>query len=1073
MKSYHENYVSGKRWRRQIWSIFLCILLMMPMFLSVHAKETMTSLQENVTVTGTITDATTGKPMAGVSVLIKGTTSGTITDMNGHYSISTNVGSVLVFSYMGYIEEEIEIAGQTEINIQMVEDLVGLDEVVVIGYGVQKKKLITGSSLNISGDDIQESNATTAMDALQGISPGVSITRTNGVPGSGTKVHIRGRGTIDEAEPLYIVDGIAVEDIDYLSPSDIESVDVLKDNATAAIYGSRAANGVILVTTKKGKAGTMQVTYDGYYGIQNPYKLPEMLNATQYAEIMNEARINSDVDPYDFAEPDLIPDWDRIVSGEWNGTNWMEEIQRKNAVIQSHSLSLTGGSERSTFSAGVSYLEEQGIFGKQINSTYKRLNLRLNSEHILWENASGMKIMVFGENLTYSNFKDPAIRTGNIYWNDLHNMLGASPFLPVYDEDGEIHGAIDWNSLESNPIGVMEIEGKHNTNNNNKIVGNAYLNIQPIKNLYFRTSFGIDNWYGSSRIYKPVYDLSTINFSDRDFVEQKMYEGYAWTATNTLTYTFDLNDMHNFNVMVGSEALKTARNLEMRSRNENTIFQTPDRGYLDNIEEVDPTYTFMEGKDEFGGGLLSYFGRILYDYKEKYLFTFVLRRDASSNFASGNRWGTFRSVAAGWVVSSEPFMDQFSGWLSYMKVRASWGQTGNEAIEPFQYLASIDYEDANYYFGPDKTVQWVGSHPPILPNPDVTWETAEDMNFGLDMYFLNNQLQFTFDLYKKDTRDWLVEAPVLASYGTGAPFINGGDITNKGLELMLRWNDREGAFKYGISGTFAYNHNEVMSIANEEGIIHGATDVLGNGTAELFRAEVGYPIGYFWGYKTDGLLQNEADVAAYVNAEGEPYFDDSAPGDVRFVDENGDGEIEELDKVMIGDPNPDVIFGLQFNAEFKGFYMQLVGNGEAGHQIVKSYRSPDSPRQNFTTDILDRWHGEGTSNNIPRVTYIAHPNFTYVSDLYIEDADFFRISNLTIGYNFNQLIKRLPFEQTRLYFAARNLVTFTKYSGMDPEVGYGPTDDDNPEDDYPWASGIDLGLYPVARTFMVGLSIKF
>lgn len=1053
-------------------------------FFMVLLSENVTGneLKQEQTVTGTVTDGNTNDPLPGVTVLIKGTSTGTITDIDGNYSIQATPEDIFVFSFVGYETQEVAIGDQTVIDIILNPELIDLEELVVIGYGVQKKKLNTGASLSVKSDEIMSRNTTTAMDALQGITPGVSITRNNGLPGSGTKVYIRGMGTIGNANPLYIVDGVAVGDINYLSPSDIESIDVLKDGATSAIYGSRAANGVILVTTKKGKPGEIKVAYDGYVGWSNPWKLPEMLNARQYAEIQDSLEVNSGRNPNNYAN--LVPDWDRIESGEWDGTNWIKEFQNKNAQSQSHSFTFTGGNEYSTFSAGISYLREEGAFGNDsVNSTYKRLNLRLNSEHILWK-RSDRSILVLGENLSYSHTKNPTIRTGNIYWSDLHNMLIANPFLPlmadtVTDEaiPYPFHYSIPWNSGEPNPMATMTLQSLNNWNNNNTILGNMYLDFQPIKNLHIRSSLGINNWYGSSRQYTPVYDFGVggINASDEDQVRQSMYSGYSWTSTNTVSYFTSIGGAHNITVLLGHEAVRTAADLDMSGYNRNTIFGDPEYAYLDNAPIVDPTFTTLSGRDEYGKAILSYFGRLSYDYNEKYLLTAVLRRDASSNFAKGYRWGTFPSVSAGWVLSSEPFMENLNNTISYLKIRGSWGQNGNEDIGAFRYLASIatQIEDdaattEYYFFGIDKEHFDIGAFPPFIPNPKIKWETSEQANIGLDAYFLNNRLQSTLDFYKKTTRDWLVEAPVLASYGTGAPIINGGTIVNKGVELQLSWNNRQGALSYSVTGNFAYNKNEVVEIDNEEKIIHGEINVLSQGTGEIYRAEVGYPVGYFWVYETDGILQNAAEVEAYrLNDSSNLYFADAAPGDLRLVDQNQDGVIDDEDRIMGGSPQPDVIVGLQLNADYKGFFINMVLTGAFGHQIAKSYRSfANSPRNNFTTDVYDRWTGEGTSDSYPKLYSRPRDNSTYLSDFYIEDADYVRISNLTVGYDLKKGIKVLPVEEMRLYLSARNLWTFTKYSGMDPEVGYGPEDDS-------WASGIDLGLYPVARTFLVGLNIKF
>ncbi|MBN2524614.1 MAG: TonB-dependent receptor [Bacteroidales bacterium] len=1056
-------------------------------FLLVQNLAANNNLQEEKPVTGIVTDASTGEPLPGVSILIKGTSKGSITDVEGKYTVNAKSSDILVFSYVGFLNEEVPVGSQTDISISLTPDIIGLDEIVVIGYGVQKKKLNTGANLNVSGEDIEALNTTGTMDALKGLSPGVSITQNNGVPGSGNKIFIRGIGTIGNYEPLYIVDGVAVEDIDNLSPSDIESIDILKDAASAAIYGSRGANGVILVTTRQGRRGAKPtINYHGYYGWQNVYNPPELLNAQEYANAMNEAALNTypERGEFDFTATNThVPDWDRIESGEWEGTNWYKEIENPNAPIQSHALNITGGSEASAYSLGASYLKQDGVIGKQVNNGYERINLRLNSEHVLFE-ALGRDIIVLGENVTYTNEKNPTIRTGNIYWNDLHNMLVTSPFLPMYadslnDPSYPYHGSIGWNLNEGNPIAAMENEAKWNTNNNNTILGNVYLQLQPVKNLILRSAFGINSWWSSSRHWTPSYNLSAISTNTRDQLDQNMYSGYTWTSTNTITYSFDIADQHNVTVLAGHEAQKNARDLHIEGHNEGSVFNDPEYAYLDNFPPLDASNAALASfgsQDKYGWGLLSYFGRLSYDFREKYLFTAVLRADGSSNFPKENRWSTFPSFAAGWILSNEPFMDNMKSWLSFAKLRFSWGQNGNQDVgRDFVYLSTLQLTGVNYYFGPEHDLSSVGSSPTQVPNSNIRWETSEQTDVGLDMNFLNNKLQFAFDWYRKDTKDWLIDPPASAMLGTLPPWLNGGQIRNQGIELMLQWNQRKGDFSYDITGTLAYNKNEVINLPSADSVMEGPTHVLSQGMdAELFRAEQGYPVGYFYGFETDGILQNEAEVAAWVGPDGEPYFDDAAPGDVRFVDQNNDGVIDDEDKVMIGNPHPDFILGLRFSAEYKGIFVQLYGYGHFGQQVAKNYRSVDSYRSNFTKEVYDqRWHGDGTSDRYPRLTQGGHRNWQEISDIYIEDADFFRISNLTIGYDFATLFKSFPFSEFRVYGAVKNLYTFTKYPGMDPEVGYSPENNDEPDEDYPWGSGIDLGLVPQSRTFMVGVNITF
>jgi TonB-dependent starch-binding outer membrane protein SusC len=1041
-----------------IRSIFLMIFFL--------AFQLSAAFAQNRQISGTVTDAT-NDPLPGVNVLVKGTTNGTITDINGKFSIYvSNSSDQLLFSFIGFQEQTVIVGNMASIDVVLKEDMLQLNEIVAIGYGVQKKKLNTGATLNVKGEDIQKMNTSRPIDALQGLSPGVSIQQSNGVPGAEAKVYIRGIGTIGHAKPLYIIDGVATGNIDHLSPSEIESIDILKDAASAAIYGSRAANGVILITTKRGSKNQKPViSYDFYNGWHSIYKDPGLLTAQEYRDIIIEANENSNGRPINFASQ--VPDWDKIESGEWTGTNWFNEMLTDNAQVQSHALSIVGGSDRTTYSMGFGYLNDVGVLGPQGNNTYNRISTRINAEHIIIQN-NNRSILKIGENLSYTHTKNPTIRTGDIYWNDLHNALVANPFLPMYAKDKSdkaypYHYAIAWNSADLNPIALLEYNGKNSTNSNSSIIGNIYAELEPVKDLKIRSSYGVTAGFGNSRQFTPPHELSTRKVVPQDVVRQSMYQYFTWIWTNTASYSKKIGS-HNISGVIGNEMMKNALNLNISGKNENSLFGDFEHAYLDNFSAIDPTFTTLSGRDNYGESLMSYFGRLSYDYNETYLFTVVLRADGSSNFAEGNRWGTFPSFSAGWVASNEAFMKNINA-INFLKIRGSWGQNGNKDIDKFQYLSSLSYDLANYYFGPDKTAQSPGAYPARLPNPDVSWETSEQISAGFDLHLLDSRLQVVFDWYNKETRDWLVVAPALATNGTAAPFINGGTILNQGVEFALNWNDKIGDFRYGATATIAHNKNRITDIKNDEKIIHGAVKVLSESTGEIYRAQVDYPIGYFWGYQTDGVIQNEQEAAAWLTPQGTPYYNDVVPGDLRFVDQNLDGLINDLDKVMIGDPNPDYIFGLQFNAEYKGLSFLIHANGKTGHQIAKSYRSfADSPRQNYSSDVYRRWHGENTSDRYPRLTFKTHRNMTNLSDIYIEDADFMRLSNITIGYDFKQLLKKLPIEQLQLYFTAKNILTLSNYSGMDPEVGYGPD---------PWSSGIDLGLYPSSKTYMIGLSVKF
>ncbi len=1025
------------------------------------------ALMAQVKVTGRVSDSNK-EGIPGASIVVKGTSTGTVSDFEGNYTIDVpNANSTLVISFVGMSTQEVALAGKTKVDVVLAENTSDLDEVVVIGYGVEKKKLTTGATVQVSGENLQKMSTVNPLGALQSQTPGVNITQSSGMPGQGFKVTIRGLGTIGSSSPLYVIDGVAGGDINSLNPSDIESIDVLKDAASSAIYGARAANGVILVTTKQGKSGKIQVSYDGYYGIQNPYKVPPSLTASEYMLIQDEINYNEGLAAYDWAT--MIPDLYNKVQKGWEGTNWLKEIENSNAPTQNHALNLAGGNDVSKFSMGLSYATQEGIYGSPVEPYYDRITARLNSEHVLYKN-NGIDVIKIGENLNYNYRKNMGIGIGNIYSNDIHNMLVAPPLQPVYNEEGKYWAAADnassgLNGLNpglANPIASLVYNRGQNVSKNYALNTNVYAEIQPIKNLILKSSFGYKMSASSYRQYVPKYELSTSSINSNDRISQSMSAGYSWSWENTLAYSLRVNE-HSVNAVVGQSMEKWGLGESMSGANINYIFSDFEHAYLVNTKGVTPGQTTLDGTPWGEGGIASFFGRASYNYKETYMASAVMRADGSSNFARGNRWGYFPSFSAGWVMTNEGFMDGAKNIINFLKLRASWGQNGNASISPFQYLATVAFNDlGKYSFGNVKDSQSTGAYADILPNKDVTWETAEQLNIGFDARFFDSKLGVAFDWYNKKTIDWLVDAPILASYGTGAPYINGGDVENKGVELSLNWNDKVGDFTYGINFNVAKNKNEVTRIANSEGIIHGESNLLSQGTTEMYRAQVGYPIGYFYGYKTAGVFQNGAEVAA----AGATLQKDPQPGDLIFVDNNGDGSITVDDKTMIGNPHPDVTLGFSFNMAYKGFDLSVTTNGAFGQQIAKSYRSfADSKTQNFTTDIFGRWHGEGTSNKLPRLSSGSNANWQEISDIYIEDADYLKVQNVTFGYDFKKLFPTLPFGQTRLYFTAQNLYTFTGYSGQDPEIGYGGGAS--------WSSGVDLGFYPSPRTYLVGINLKF
>lgn len=1034
---------------------------------------------QNIVVKGTVTDAADGTPVPYATIVVKGASVWTTTENDGTYSIESPVNGVLSVSNLGYAEAEINVEGRTVVNIQLAPEFDALSESVVIGYGVQQKKLLTGSTIQVKGDDLAKLSTTSALGALQSQSPGVQITQNSGQPGQGFKVNIRGIGTIGDSAPLYVIDGVAGGDINVLNPSDIESIDVLKDAASAAIYGARAANGVVLVTTRQGKEGRAVVSYDGYVGAQYIAKMPDLCTAQEYMMLQDMALTNSGSPAYDWEK--LLPSdlYKSIKDGSWTGTNWVKEMYNKGALTQNHSVNVAGGSADNKFSLGFSYTGQDGILGynalESVNAEYRRYTFRVNSDHVVIK-RNGLDILKVGETLNYSFGTNSGIAEGDIYWNSLHNAIGANPLLPVYayDAEGNITGFYDTEAREKDgwkfddnakhPMGLDYYTSRgRNTSKSYSLQASAYAELQPIKNLRIKSQVGYRMSGSSSRSYTMLYDLAGSQYSDYDELSQSMSLGHRLTWENTASYHFDINSDHVFDIVAGQSIEKWGMGESLSGESANSIFTNDfERAYLSNAKPERLDQVSLSGRPSTKGALASFFGRLNYNIKETYLFSATLRADGSSNFARGHRWGIFPSVSAGWVISNENWMGGSKGWLDFLKIRASWGQNGNASISNFQYLTTIGLSSSAAYYYANKGVPSTGAIPGTLANPNVSWETSEQTNIGLDARFFNSAFGVTVDGYIKNTKDWLVQAPIASVYGFEAPYVNGGDVRNSGIELALDYSKYTGEFNWGVKLNGSYNKNVVTRIANAEGIIHGEDDVLSQGTGEMYRVQEGYPIGYFYGYKTAGIFQNQAQVDA-TKAK----YDDAKPGDVIFVDYDGDGEITDDDRTMIGNPHPDFTAGLNLWFSYKGFDLNITGYGAFGQQIAKSYRSFfDSPRENFTRDFLNCWTGEGTSNRYPTLTLCNDRNWSNISEIYIENGDYFKVSNVTLGYDFSRLFGKKSFvSKARLYVSAQNLLTITKYSGMDPEIGYGFDED--------WVSGIDLGYYPSARTFLVGVNLSF
>lgn len=1049
-------------------------------------SQSVNAVQQAKKVTGNVSDAE--GPIIGASVVEKGNPgNGTVTDLDGNFTLNVKPGATIVITYIGYQKQEIAVGNQSNISVTMKTDDKTLDEVVVVGYGVQKKKLVTGSTIEVKGDDIQKMNTTQVLGALQSQTPGVNIQAASGQPGDGFKISIRGAGTNGNTAPLYIIDGVA-GDINNLNPADIERIDVLKDAASCAIYGSAAANGVILVTTKQGKQGKIQVSYDANVGWANVYRMPKMLTAKQYMEVMDQVRFNSGESGYDwksFMGEDL---YNSYMDGSNEGTNWVEAIRNKNAVTTSHALNVTGGSDRSTFSMGAGYQYQDGVFGNVVKSDYRRFTFRINSEHVIYRNEKGMDVVKIGENIYYQHKQNQGIQIGGQYSNELSNMLRANPAIPMYNADGNYTTAEDlkdwvdkYNSYSVNPIyKMLNQQSGHNKSINHNLHATGYLEIQPIKNLVYRGQLNYNQNTYTWRTFLPVFDANRTNadnFRTEDKATNQIGTSWGWSTTNTLSYKFDLQKKHNFDILVGTEYGESRPDFgfSLNATSSNSVFGDMTHAYMTYMKNNNAAAVTGAPCDDSRS--MSYFGRVNYNFDEKYMLSAIMRADGNSKFAPGKRWGYFPSVSAGWVISNEKFMEKTVSWLDFLKLRAGWGQNGNaQTINNFQWQGAFAYDTSSYYTfngNPDQYVS--GAAPSRLPNEDLTWETSEQLNIGLDARFLSGRLSLTLDWYNKKTKDLLVAVPVDPTTGFSTQMKNAGTVENKGIEVSLSWNDKIGKdFQYNVGWNMAYNHNEVTEVKSNQKYNNGGKDLLAQNTGYMARFEEGHPIGYFWGYKTEGVMQNEADVQAYLdknckgNAANSKQGTSIKPGDLKFVDVNGDGVVNDDDKTELGDPHPDVTMGITLGASYKGFDLSVTGFGAFGQQVARSFRKfTDGEFENFTTEVYDYWHGEGTSNKYPLLAHMnAGPNWQTISDIYIENASYFRLQNLTVGYDFTKIWKSSPFQQLRLYFAAQNLFTITGYKGMDPENGTAIGSDS-------WVTGVDVGNYPQPRTYMVGVNVKF
>ena len=1071
---------------------FMTMVLTLLFAIVVQAQEQM--------FTGTVTDGH-GEPIIGASVVEKGSTRGVVTDLDGKFTFQGSRGATLVFSYVGYITQEM-VGGQ---NMQVVlkDNQELLNEVVVIGYGVQKKSVVTASIAKVSSDDLAGTNPVRMDNALKGLAAGVNVTSASGQPGSAARIRVRGTGTINNSDPLYIVDGMPIEGgLDYVNPTDIESIEVLKDAASGAIYGARAANGVILVTTKKGKVGKTKVDYNFSYGWQSKWRKRDVLNATDYAILQNEQYINSGQSPL-YADPYSLG----------TGTDWQDLVFNDNAPVMNNELSVSGASEKVNYYLSMGYYTQDGIVGGNYGqSNYERMSLRSNTKYNIFDatkERNWLNKLDLSVNLSYARIKSSGLAVNSQWGSALGSALTLSPALTptvsgdaaaaqnvtytYTDKDGQkqYYEPLYWNGQVlmipgtsyneiNNPLSLMVLPATKYWSH--KFVTNFAAELNIWDALKYRFSYSADlSFWGNDGSVPQTYYRSANNQAQYTSASSDSERGTVWQVENTLSYDKTFGD-HHFAVVLGQSAFRNTsyglsgnRNYLInpnkpslnyatgdyhlsyqRDSNGNIVYATDANGNLVPIVTGAVVEHGVSGWVGSPHSMSSLFFRGSYDYAERYMAQVTVRRDGSSRFGTNHKYGTFPSFSLGWNIANEPYM-KMPEWFNGLKARFSWGKNGNDNIGDFRYTV-LTATGNNYYFGKNSTLAQ-GSKANGLANPDLKWEESEQTDFGLDFAFFNSALTFTVDYFKKKTNGMLMTMSIPSYVGEAKPIGNVGDMENSGLEFELgyKWNVADARF--AVKGNASYLKNKLLQYGNDTG--YANLDSF-QGVGTITRAENGHPFPFFYGYKTAGIFQNAAEVQAYRNADGGLIQPNAVPGDVRFVDVNGDGNISADDETDIGNGTPKWTFGLNINAQWKGFDFNMFWQGVAGVDVFDATHRTDIASSNYPSWMLARWTGEGSGNKYPRLKNGDATNWQS-SDLYIYDGAYLRLMNVALGYTLpQQPTSKVFIDRLRLYVMAENLFTFTKYHGFDPEISSGGT-----------SLGVDYGVYPQARTWTVGFNLSF
>ena len=1023
------------------------------------------------TVKGTVKDAS-GQPVIGAAVIVEGTNNGTVTDLDGSWSLSkVPAGANLTVSSIGYQTKTVPAAQAAIVVLQ--EDAEMLDDVVVVGYGVQKKSVVTAAIAKVTADDLANTAPLRVDNALKGLAAGVNVTSSSGQPGDAARIRVRGTGTINNSDPLYIVDGMPIEGgIDYLNPSDIESIEVLKDAASGAVYGARAANGVILVTTKKGEKGTTRVNYNFTMGFSSPWRERAVLNASEFALMMNEGFINAGSAP--------------VYSDPWSygeGTNWQKEVFNYNAPSQQHEVSISGASEKLNYYLSLGYNDQEGIVGGNYGrSNYDRLTLRSNTTYTLFDASKDRNFLnkaVIGANLSYAKINSTGIGTNSEYGSMLGSALALSPILtvyeanpedqlnayasnpdytPIYSEDGRLYTLPGGDYHEMvNPVASLSLPGS--TNWSHKFVGAFNGELQIIDGLKFRTSYGVDLSFWGYDSWTPTYYLGSNNKATFSSASAQSSKGLVWQLENILTYEKSFGD-HEISLLAGQSAKESSSDYLGASSQYLKDYGKPYISYTDGTQEDGERNGW--GAPNAESKLASYFFRASYNYAERYMAEVTVRRDGSSRFGSNNHWATFPSFSLGWNIHKESFIT-LPSWFNTAKARFSWGKNGNENIGNFGYTV-LTSGGNNYILGAGEneyTAQGVKASG--LANQSLRWEESVQADAGIDLGFFGNKFTLTVDYFKKTTNGMLMTMVIPSYVGESKPTGNVGIMENSGIEIEAGYKLTLGDFNFRVNGNVSYLKNKLVEYGNESGWAN--LDSFQN-IGTVSRAENGMPFPYFYGYKTDGIFQNQAEIDAYTytdeNGATSLIQPSAKPGDVRFVDVNNDGVINDDDRTYIGKGTPDWTWGLNFQASWKGFDFSMLWQGTIGNDIYDATRRTDISYTNLPAYMLNRWTGEGTSNKYPR--FVMGDSVNWVgSDLYIYDGSYARLKNIQLGYTLPSKITRKVFiSSLRVFVSAENLITLTKYHGYDPEISSGGT-----------SLGIDRGVYPQARTLSFGVNVGF